>query len=1769
MPAPASAMRTSKVKAKARAKAGGGEAGAPLDPYSSLSASTEAPSSSMRVTERDILRLSSMRKIGSKLYAQPSQPNGSTTEAAAVVANAHGLGTPTVLAAGDGIVALGTTRGWTLIFALDQELRCVVGTEALAKQGGSVTALNFSLDSTFIGVGHAAGHIALYDLQKPSVPARQVSPVSFRSVQAGRKEGHLPGCAIVQLGFIGQRHTAIVTADAAGVAVYHALGKILGVSSNDTLRIFGQYPTSEPALKGKDIETENGDAALNGSVDGAGDNDTASINGVDMTQPRTSPTRAPSSKSILFGAQPLPLGSTSHLADAYQFVAILTPHKLVLVGLKPSPRTWWRKTAPRRHQSGALGRVGRSEGWNAGKSGGSTLPEDLDFAEGLEVGDGPLGLDVGSSPLRLVRGIPEGRTADDFVTSLLNGTDTLSEANGAKSGGDAGWEDEEENEDESGALCGAIAWLPASELPTVSSSPSSGVVQHVHPVLAFSFGKDIFFLHLVKGRRQVRRASPGGTPNGRSSRRAQANGGSPDSSIDTSVTYEDHLGLQEEMALVHKRTITGLQWLNPDLLLILDSEGLNLFDLRVRRCTERQRLPDFRAVPQRWDTEGTFHPVRQGKSSPPAATILAMTASHSFKVFDGRAFLLGSKDLLAGTALSWTDRLLSLVSTGDLLAAIELAQKYYEGQAPGSVIGLPSDRAEQKRIVGRKLHDLMFASAAYAFSPVRLTDNTHVTSDGRGVDRTPLFEGLARVCALACLALDDLDSLFGDLYEQYAENGIEGIFVEQMEEFIISGRMHTLPVDVVQRLVAYRKSTEDYALAERIIYHVDPLCLDLDQAIGLCLEQHLYDALTYVYTEAMDDFVGPLVEFVGLMKKVAYGSSSTRQRTDEDGDSIADESEQLNVEVQEKQTQSLEQDTSGAYTLFSYLSAGLVGLAYPSRKPYPPERATQVKRALYGFIFTGLCVMWPKGPGGRLVLSLPDAFDEPTYPYLRLILHFDADALLEVLELAFEDSFLNDDDDDEEGGGPARRGKSARAHTRQKVVNLLLDIAESEANAQSTASDEDADDDEKEEESWSLRTSVSMFVARNAPKFPQFISLTPAQVDAVFGALTSSHSDPETHEERQLATEYLLSSYKVADGDHLLEVLRQAGFWRLLKDALRRERRWDRLIEIQIGELRTELDDAEGDDGEKRSGDEVDDVTLPERPIFAQLEQVLSRAIRERTSWLDELGPRITEATPTLLRADVIRTVALIEQFFPARHHEALEELEGDELAQLAYLRCFYDPAYTRGFATTTAFGDDKAATQTQTRARTALELLSVGERLEPANRDRYIALLARHRPDDLVQAFDAQPWAEYIDLENGGRFLFDKHFGSKALGGSSSLGSKGRDGIDDREGDEGKKEPMYREVKPFLDGMTSAYRLRIELLGMANRLFDRDLFGDLDRLAAKRVRGWRPKAAIAGPLSSSVCGACGETLISAGSVGPGMPAVGANGHVTAANGERTPRPRLTLRDRQRSASVISLPPPRPPSSPFIEAAAGGPAKPDKGKGVSRGYFPVVDDSASPSLSLPNMNSALLSPDGLGIGDGSSNGRARRVWAASPQSHSQLRALSLGGSNGAAALSRSTSTPLLSAAAGTLSPALGLGVGSASMFAEMQASDTQPADLFAPDTAALGLPPDEEDEDRGRFPDGEGASAHSSWDLPNSSFRLFPVPPSAGSTTAFSQDASRMRTRTASDNGVTFSFSATASDRLGASFDGGGYGLLVEDDRDEALVVFASGEVRHRRCCRL
>jgi hypothetical protein len=194
-----------------------------------------------------------------------------------------------------------------------------------AKEAGPVTAVAISQDHTFIAVGHALGFIHLYALLQPSKPARSVPPTTLQLVLTGRKEGHLVGSRILHIGFVGARHTAIVSSDETGLAFYHSLGKVLMLASTDIIRMLGRYPDPlhSPPLKPPPsagspfLDTPPSPAFLNGR----------------FKRPST-----------ILDMAPLPLGPAPHSSDSHSLVALLTPTKLVVVGLKPTPRTWWRAT---------------------------------------------------------------------------------------------------------------------------------------------------------------------------------------------------------------------------------------------------------------------------------------------------------------------------------------------------------------------------------------------------------------------------------------------------------------------------------------------------------------------------------------------------------------------------------------------------------------------------------------------------------------------------------------------------------------------------------------------------------------------------------------------------------------------------------------------------------------------------------------------------------------------------------------------------------------------------------------------------------------------------------------------------------------------------------------------------------------------------------------------------------------------------------------------------------------------------------------------------------------------------------------------------------------------------------------------------------------------------------------------------------------------------------------------------------------------------------
>ncbi|PWY99436.1 hypothetical protein BCV70DRAFT_201004 [Testicularia cyperi] len=1290
---------------------------------------------------RDFVKWSALRRIVANVNTSTSSGQSDSASAREV----H----PTVLAVAGGLVAIGSRGGRTVVSDFSQEPIASCGHDGQG-DGDAVTALAFSSDHTFLGVGHASGHVFLYDLNNPSRAARHVPPVPLSSVKAGRKEGHLSGSAIVHIGFVGLRHTAIVTADNKGLAFYHALGKILGVSSNDTLRLLGKYPQYEH-------EDELGLASGR-------------------------------KRSAIYQLSPLPLGPRPHQADDTNFIAMITPTKMVLVGLKPSARTWYRKV--------------NSEGANESAGFDEKQPRP------------PISVELTSSSI----------TQDPP-------------------------QEQEQQIQRQGTLpsAGCLAWFPAS------TETDGKRTRQTNPILAFSFGRHLHLLRLLV--RKIERPDPNQSVRGATSSKQ----------VNTIVEEEiDVVELTGKQGIEEPAGIVGLQWFSPDLLLLVTRSGLALFDCRAGKVTERMDGGSAsavlsRTVEQRWYDSVLFQdaapqdtPVDHVESaSKPLQPSRAWTVNHSVKVSKGRAFFLTGSDLVVGTLMSWADRLLQYVSRGDFLSAIELATTFYQSQALGSAVGLPSDAAERTRIVAEKVRDLMIASAEYAFAPERLTDSTHVTPDGRGVDRTELFEGLARVCAKACLALDDLNFLFDRLYDKYEDNGIESIFVGQMEAFIMSGELRTLPIPVVQRLVAFRRDRSEYDLAEQIIWHVDPRSLDLDQALSLCLDQRLYDALIYVYNSALEDYVSPIVELLQPLRRVlrvrrralaqqhspqmanghdfaneisiVVANDKTRYTHLREAEGGADSAFSAAYEHDEEETSHVETETHDfydAYKIFSYLSVILVGHQYPSQEPIAEERlSNKVKSTIYPFLFSGGSMIWPPGPGGKLVLfGLEDdsmdtdgnigsngpvtassavgtdehGTDEPIYPYLRLLLEFDAEAFLDALDLAFEDPFL----DDEEVVG--------KRISRQLIVGILLELARP-ARSPSTHfnnSDEppmstsNGNTTSMELRASSLplmaRTFIQIFVARNAPKYPQFIRLSQPEVDYLLRALAlplpkdaSGYSNPKdtiafeeataiesTREDRELAVEFLLSHYKPRFDEQWLDIFEQAAFGRILRSAFRQEKKWDRLMALYLRDYLAVPDGLQAlanDSRLQNAGVEMEATSSTSRnrsqEAFSHIEETLFNASRLPSKAQAELGiklhEQLTESIVDLLDLDPLRTASLLDRFFPERHAAVLQRLSQlDEKRMLLFLRCFFEPLQVSKDLATASHAQTTVAVQDDRRNRDANKSRAVDAntynaevgRADPshfdqAERELYLDLLCRYEPEAVVQNLDSRH-AHFFDLE-------------------------------------------------------------------------------------------------------------------------------------------------------------------------------------------------------------------------------------------------------------------------------------------------------------------------------------------------------------------------------------------------------------------------------------
>lgn len=539
------------------------------------------------------------------------------------------------------------------------------------------------------------------------------------------------------------------------------------------------------------------------------------------------------------------------------------------------------------------------------------------------------------------------------------------------------------------------------------------------------------------------------------------------------------------------------------------------------------------------------------------------------------------------------------MEVGDFIGAICLATSYYVGKSNKLTIGLPEDPLVRHPMVEEKLLEMMAASLRYAFGKNQSSPRKEILGNEQ-------LQELATACFDACLSMNRTDFLFDEAFEYFGQGGAVGIFLETLEPHILDRMISFIPPIVVKALIFHYTSQEQESRLEEMICHMDTRTLDIDQVTTLCKQHQLYDAMIYVWNRALKDYIKPMIDLLMLLvPPIQLGMH-------ENGDSM---------------------HAVNAVKIFPYLSYTLTGRVYPTGEDLTEPEASNAKAQIYYFLFLGQTITWPKG--SKPFLTKRSSEPQLSFPYLRLILQYDAPSFLSALNEAFEDSFLTGAADTLVNGGKQDFGEDqvfGRTVNRQYIVSILLEVMNStDFPPQDTI-------------------YLDMFIARNLPKFPQFILLPGSALHRVLVGLCNPPGD-DIADDCQLSVECLLTVYRPPDIDGLVGLFTSAGFFRVLKSIFRSDKQYSKLLHAYF-------DDEEAPEA---VFDCIADCLRPRSGLNEKQRGEFKTVIKQNARKLIDIGE--------------VRTARIIHSYAPDLHGAMLSAIEDSLEEQFSYLRTILEPS--------------------------------------------------------------------------------------------------------------------------------------------------------------------------------------------------------------------------------------------------------------------------------------------------------------------------------------------------------------------------------------------------------------------------------------------------------------------------------------------------------------
>ncbi|KAJ5157009.1 uncharacterized protein N7482_008109 [Penicillium canariense] len=486
---------------------------------------------------------------------------------------------------------------------------------------------------------------------------------------------------------------------------------------------------------------------------------------------------------------------------------------------------------------------------------------------------------------------------------------------------------------------------------------------------------------------------------------------------------------------------------------------------------------------------------------------------------------------------------------------------------------------------------------------------------------------LAEVSVAACLYMADEELLWEEVFTWYEEHNSAGVFLDVLEPRIVDGTIRSLPPTAVKALIDHFIFTHSAGRLEEIICLLDTTTMDIDQVTTLCKQHNLYDAYIYVWNRCLMDYVGPLEELLRMIP-------SQTEESLVNGDYTIETKRHTN-----------------AMKMFPYLSFVFTGRIYPTGDDMEEAEALRAKTALYKYLFSGHL----SGTGSANASTEADSFAE-----LRAMLKFDASSFMSMLNEAFEDSFLNDPESEE---APAP-GVSIN---RQYLISILLQVMDASFFAPSDT------------------IYLDMFVARNLPKYPQYILLSGTTLHQVLTRLCQ-YPEEDMADDCELSAEYLLSFYHPPDIQSMVPLFKEARFFRILKSTYRSEKQYPQWIMTYLDDphdkeaIYTALYDClrSGSGLGKKQRRDVVEVAKKHAKEIADIN------VKRTAQTMQDLAPETHSTFLPVLEDDPFNQYqylqVLVEPHSQAGENQSAPSVENWMIERYVQLLCKYNPSHVADF---------------------------------------------------------------------------------------------------------------------------------------------------------------------------------------------------------------------------------------------------------------------------------------------------------------------------------------------------------------------------------------------------------------------------------------------------------------------------------------------------------